>query len=176
MALFEIKPVYKEWVRKITPQNIDEYVNKLSNRFNEVINNILRSEVGDEEIDKSVDDLRRRFLYISLAYESMDSIPSIDKKLAKLNKSMNLIDSYEKRNVQVHQKRSMSIIAYISIIVLPLTLITSYFGMNFGSMGAPAKSRGILAFKYGQLFVFVMGLLSIFFAVRLLNKYYKVTY
>lgn len=176
MALSQLKPVYREWVSKITPETIQNDALALSQKFDDVINDILRSDMKDAEIEPHIDDIRKRLLYLNLAYSSMkQSNPTVDKILDKLSHTMTFIDNYEKRNVSVHQKKSLSMIALISIIVLPLTLITSYFGMNFASMGAPAKKSGVLAVKYGEALVFVLGIISIIIAVWVLNNYYTIT-
>lgn len=70
------------------------------------------------------------------------------------------------------QKRgaSISLIAIINLIFLPLTVIVGWFGMNFESMGAPTlRNKGIFGIKYGQTFVFALFML---FTVITLNFLY----
>jgi Mg2+ and Co2+ transporter CorA len=98
----------------------------------------------------------------------------IEADLEKLSSSMGLIDKYEAREVLKSQKKSIDVLTYVSIIILPLTLITGYFGMNFLSMGAPATNTGILTLHWGQVFVFFLFITSLVFSISYLNHSYSV--
>ena len=176
MSIRAIDPKYKDWVKGINTSTITGKIAELDKEFTEIVHSILYTDIPDSQINKKIIDVRKRLLYIQLAYNQMTSQTSqTTNKLATLTDSMNLITEYENRETQTSQKKSLNVLTYISIIVLPLTLITSYFGMNFGSMGAVAERKGILALGWGQGFVFVLGTLSVVIAIFILNHYYKIS-
>tara|TARA_B100000780_G_C21123705_1_gene455492 strand:+ start:958 stop:1446 length:489 start_codon:yes stop_codon:yes gene_type:complete len=81
-------------------------------------------------------------------------------RLKKINKKIKLLDSYNSMIIMYKQKNSLDLIALVSLIFLPLTLITGYFGMNFGGMGSPVKIKGIFTIGNPNYFVFTLFTLS----------------
>jgi len=173
MSITAIDPVYKDWVKGIDPGTISAKIDELDKEFTETVQNILYSSVPDSQINKSISDIRKRLLYTQLAYNGMTEVPAITASLGKLAMSVNLVNQYEQRETLVRQKRSIDILTYVSIIILPLTLITGYFGMNWSSMGMQAKKTGILTLRWGQLFVFLISAITIIASIIILNHYYK---
>jgi Mg2+ and Co2+ transporter CorA len=175
MSIRAIEPKYKDWVKGINMSTITAKTAELNNEFNAIIHDILYSNMSNQKINERISDTRKRLLYVQLAYNQMKGqSAATTEQLAKLSDSMNLITQYENRETQANQKKSLNILTYISIIVLPLTLITSYFGMNFGSMGAIAERKGVLSMRWGQVFVIGMGVVSVIAAILILNHYYTV--
>jgi len=175
MSVQAIAPEYKDWIKDVNTENISQKVSELEKEFKSIMHDILYSSKPDKEINKRIKDVGKRLMYVHLLYNMWKQPdPKVTESLAKLSDSMDLINKYEQRETLVGQKRSLDILTYISIIFLPLTLITGYFGMNFLSMGAPAKKSGILTIRWGQLFVLVLSIISIVGSVLILNHYYKV--
>lgn len=174
MALQSISPKYQKWIKGINENNVDNYILELKRDFGAITSNILYTNKSDEEIDKKITDLRKRLLYIQLYYNILNNKPTEENIsiLSDMQSDMILINKYEERNILLGQKRSLDTLTYISIIFLPLTLIASYFGMNFYSMGASDVKRGVLGVSYGQTFVFMLGILSVIGTVVFL-KYYE---
>lgn len=171
-----IEPQYKEWVQGINKNTIMAKISELNKEFTSIIHNILYTDNPNKKINKNIDSVRKRLLYIQLATNQLgDQSKTAQSALSKLSDSMELINKYEARETQKGQKKSLDILTYVSIVILPLTLIASYFGMNFASMGAPARSHGILSMGWGQIFVFSIGVISIVVSILVLNHYYKIT-
>tara|TARA_B100000886_G_scaffold337676_1_gene298905 strand:+ start:730 stop:1659 length:930 start_codon:yes stop_codon:yes gene_type:complete len=62
----------------------------------------------------------------------------------------------------------------ISIIYLPLAVITGYFGMNFASMGIHSKKDpGILNESRGQLFVFIISTIVVIIFIYITSEINK---
>ena len=62
----------------------------------------------------------------------------------------------------------------ISIIYLPLAVITGYFGMNFASMGIHSKKEpGILNEPHGQMFVFAISVLVVIMFIYIISEINK---
>ena len=54
------------------------------------------------------------------------------------------------------QNRSIRTLSLISTICLPLSILTGFFGMNFGFMGIDPGTSGILRWKYAQWMLWTM--------------------
>lgn len=62
----------------------------------------------------------------------------------------------------------------ISIIYLPLAVITGYFGMNFASMGIHSKKEpGILNEPQGQMFVFMISIVVVLMFIYIISEINK---
>ena len=80
----------------------------------------------------------------------------IKKRLEIIVNNLQLVDDYNSKILQNNQKKSIDTLTIVNTVFLPLALITSYFGMNFKSMGCPSTSSGIFTIKYGQVLVFIL--------------------
>ena len=87
--------------------------------------------------------------------------PEERQRLVDMRKKIELLDNYNSMLVQYKQKNSLNLIALVSLIFLPLTLITGYFGMNFRYMGGPLKRRGVFGIKDPNIFVMVLFAVAI---------------
>lgn len=99
-----------------------------------------------------------------------NEVKHITKKLKVINKNIVFLNGYYKTVLELKQKQTMDSLTLITLIFLPLTLITGYFGMNFGDMGSPTKKSGIFALRSGQHLVsalFIISILVIIVLVRL---------
>jgi magnesium transporter len=101
-------------------------------------------------------------------------IDDIRDRIDIIDKNLNLISDLHKTNLEQQQKNSVDTLTFITLLFLPLTLITGYYGMNFGSMGTPAgkRGKGIFTILYGETWVFVLFFVSIALALIFVkNKY-----
>ena len=175
MAFYSIKPKYQDWIKNINKDNIHYAINDLNSQFNNITHEILYKEKTDKDIYNDVADIRKKLLYLQLASNMILHITNKDliEKINNMNDNMILINKYEERTILMNQKRNINIITYITIIFLPLALITSYFGMNFYSMGASNIRRGVFGLNYGQLFVLVLCLVSVIATTMILRIFDK---
>lgn len=178
MDIKSIAPEYRKWVQEISATTIGKKIQSLRDAFKVIISDILYTNKSDNTINSQIDNIRKRLLYLNLVYNTHSAdwnLPTTVKaELDKLRSSMDLVNKYEARETLRSQKKRIDVLTYVSIIVLPLTLITGYFGMNFRSMGAPSKSIGILTLNRGQLFVFILFALSIVLSIVYLNRSYRI--
>lgn len=180
MALESIEPRYKLWIEKLTPDNIYESLLQLKNDFNNIIEDIIYEKVEDKKINPRVKEAQRKLLYLNLARNYMISTDqeiknkeALDKLLFQLENNIEVINEYENRSNILSQKKAIDLLTLISVIFLPITFITGYFGMNFGSMGNPAEKYGVLSLKYGQVFVFFLFFITIIVTLLIVRRYYN---
>lgn len=180
MALASLEPVYKKWISDITPDNIYDKLVQVQTNFNDIIKDILYRDIKDEVIDINVVDARKKLLYITLSRnlfinsgKIIKNKNKVDDILKELHNDIKTINLYEKRDILLSQKQTLDVLTLISLIFLPLTFITGYFGMNFASMGNPAEKHGILSIKYGQVLVFILFIFTVFLTILLVKRYYR---
>lgn len=181
MALQSIEPKYKDWVDKITPDNIYTTLLEIKNNFNDILNDILHSNVLDKHITRKGNDIRKKLLYIEILKNIMENRnedivfhAEFDNTLEEMKENMKIIDQYETRDAVLGQKKAMDILTLISLIFLPISVIVGYFGMNFGSMGNTTGNKpGILNIKYGQGLVFSLFFISVGITLLIIQQFYK---
>jgi len=115
--------------------------------------------VNLHELKKRV--IRLHFIIDLYEYNNKVKIKKDRERLDKISHKIKLLDNYNSMIIEYKQKNSLNIIALMSLIFLPLTLITGYFGMNFEGMGAPSKSKGIFTIGKPNYFVFLLFIISI---------------
>tara|TARA_Y100000389_G_C17456630_1_gene518588 strand:- start:1352 stop:1888 length:537 start_codon:yes stop_codon:yes gene_type:complete len=167
MALFSIKPVYKNWLNDISKFNLSDKIDDFMISTKKVNNHILQGELSNKELDKEIKDLTTKHLYLSLEINN-DKLSNptkdsshLNRKVDILNNNIKTLQNYEENYLLKTQKRSIDLLSSINLIFLPLTFIVGYYGMNFISMGSINNKTGPFNFKYGQLWV--MFLISIVF-------------
>lgn len=177
MALNQIKPEYLSWVQK--SGNINNMISNISKEMVNLNNTILNGTSTDKKVQNSIKDIRKKILYTNL-FLNQKIIENTNQDFTKqkvllenLNKNMKDINSYEQNNIIINQKKSIDVLTWFSIFFLPLTFITSYYGMNFKSMGAPSLQTGPFSWKYGQLWVMFLFVFSLIGTVWYINIYYK---
>lgn len=181
MALQAIEPKYQNWMKKITPNNIYTSLIEVENKFNNILDDILYSNVSDVDIVFRTNDIRKKLLYIKIAKNLMSQKgekitleTELNEALNRMDDNMKLIDSYERRDAVLGQKKTLDILTLITLIFLPIGVIVGYFGMNFGSMGNPTGNKaGILNVKYGQLLVFSLFFVFIGITLLIIERFYK---
>lgn len=177
MALNAIKPAYYQWVK--SSNTTDELLKNLKQEFLTIDKSILDAEISDKDLQDKISDIRSKFLYASLRlnidqYNQPDK--DFSKNLSDLQLFRNNIDSinqYETLENNKSQKQNISILAWASVIFLPLGLIASFYGMNFQSMGSPSihGTKGPFGYKYGQTWVFFLFCISTLFVVFVVKSY-----
>ena len=179
MSLENIKPIYLEWVKKTEKKTPEEMLNELVPEIETLNSNILNGNLSNNEIQEGIIDLRNKLLYSKLLYSNIQlkdpdkDWGEIDKRFNIMTRSMDNIDLYETNNILKENKKNLDIISWITVIILPLSLITSYYGMNFSSMGSPSTNTNPYAFKYGQLWIFFLFGISLTITIILLKVFYK---
>jgi|SaaInlV_100m_DNA_2_1039680.scaffolds.fasta_scaffold05111_2 hypothetical protein len=170
MALFSMKPIYKKWLNSMSSLDIEQKIDNLMKEIQNVNKEILEGNISNKDVDLNIKNITRKSLYINLEYNSNKiSNPTkdwskVDNKINIVNDNMKSITSYENDIILKTQKNGIDIISMVSLFFLPLTFIAGYYGMNFKSMGLLDKdTKGPFSYKYGQLFVWILILISIIF-------------
>lgn len=120
----------------------------------------------DNTIIGNLHDLKRKVIRLHLMidlyeYNHKTIEKSTNNRLTKINQKIVLLDSYNSMIIKYKQKKTLDILALVSLIFLPLSLITGYFGMNFVGMGTPLKKTGIFSISKPNYFVMVLFAISI---------------
>ena len=160
---------------------LEEIENKLFNLEKDIAKMdkyllITREPHKDQIIIVNLHELKRRVIRLHYMmdlyeYKNKTKIKKDRERLNKINHKIKLLDNYNSMIIEYKQKNSLDIIALVSLIFLPLTLITGYFGMNFRGMGSPAKSKGIFTIGKPNYFVFILFIVSIIFFGVLFYKF-----
>ena len=95
--------------------------------------------------------------------------------LHRLEESRKIIDKLTttlQYALDIQTNSSIDVLSKVSLIFLPLTFITGYFGMNFTSMGIVGKNmnpKGILMWKNGHTFVILLLLFALVASIIILS-------
>tara|TARA_Y100000992_G_C21265411_1_gene493690 strand:+ start:36 stop:707 length:672 start_codon:yes stop_codon:yes gene_type:complete len=84
---------------------------------------------------------------------------NILERLERSRKIINKLTTTLQYSIDIKSDTNIDIISKVSLIFLPLSFITGYFGMNFTSMGMLGKNvnyKGILMWKNGHTFVKIL--------------------
>jgi len=160
---------------------IEEIENKLFNLEKDIVKMdkyllITGEPYKDQIIIVNLHELKRRvirlhFMIDLYEYNNKTNLKKDRDRLNKINHKITLLDNYNSMIFEYKQKKSLDIIALVSLVFLPLTLITGYFGMNFKGMGSPTHGKGIFTIGNPNYFVFILFIISIIFFGALFYKF-----
>jgi Mg2+ and Co2+ transporter CorA len=180
MALFSMKPLYKDWLSSISKLDISTKIDNLMYSIQDVNNKILEDKVSNNILDKEIKVVTRKLLYLNLVYNNeklkypKKDFSKEDTKMDTINDNIKSIQTYEKNIILKTQKKNIDILSIVNLIFLPLSFIVGYYGMNFVSMGTTCKNiGGPYNFKYGQVFVWLLVLIVIGFIFIFKKVYFK---
>lgn len=169
---------------------IDEISKKLiiiENKIYKIENNIILDKKSNEynlklvKLRKQCNSFKKDLNSISYFIDELDLYPNIDDKTQQIihvienrnNRLINDINAKIEEIIQIKElyqnqldinlNNSMNLFTIVSTIFLPLTLITSWYGMNFF---IPE-----LKFKYGYLIPIVLSVISITITIILIKKF-----
>lgn len=151
---------------------IVENVNNISDELVKLEKLIVSGQVNDGDIHKQLYNLRKKYLRTEIEINRLvlsdngigdeeKNVKDIRRRLKVIDRNLKFLDKYYNNVMQVKQKQSIDSLTLITLIFLPLSFITGYFGMNFKAMGSPAMKSGIFSWKKGEHFVFALFLFSI---------------
>lgn len=177
MALSAIEPEYSEWLHSNTFNTLLNDIDKEMKNLSDII---LNNKYSDKQVQIYIKDIRKKILYTNISFNKMKlDNPTKDwtdenNRIKSMKEYMNTINMYEQNNIIANQSKSINMLTFISIIFLPLSLITGFFGMNFKSMGSPTinNGKGPYNFKYGQIYVLFLMLIS-FVCLLVFYKLYQ---
>ena len=95
--------------------------------------------------------------------------------LDRLESSRKIIDkltSTLQYSLDIQTNSSIDVLSKVSLIFLPLSFITGYFGMNFTTMGMVGKNmnpKGVLMWKNGHTFVKLLLLFALVASIIILS-------
>ena len=143
---------------------------ELKKRMDYIERRVVEKDIHDDsEFHHELFNVRKLYLeteiYLNKALLSgrinKSDIEKETNQLDIYNKNLTYIDQYYNNILKNKQKQSVDSLTLITLIFLPLTLITGYFGMNFKSMGSPSARVGIFAKAKAHSFVFSLFVVSV---------------
>ena len=155
--------------RRKSVNELDTDIDKLSKEMSEVEEEIVSGKADHKTVHKDIYEIRKKYLELEILINEHilsgevreRDIKSTLRKLDVLKLNVGFLDDYTDKIMQSKQKQSLDSLTLTTLIFLPLSLITGYFGMNFKAMGSPSDPRGIFSWKHGQNFVMFMFMISI---------------
>ena len=103
--------------------------------------------------------------------EKLPDNDEINVRFKKITTMMKLFDDYSDDLALWRTHHNVNLLTIISIMSVPLTLITGYFGMNFIKMGAGGK-KGIFWIKNPHKFILLLTIIAIILSVVLFYVYH----
>ena len=125
------------------------------------------------ELNFSLMGIKRELIAIHglILKEKLPDNDKINIKFKKITKMMKLFDDYSDDLALWRSHHNVNLLTIISIMSVPLTLITGYFGMNFIKMGAGGK-KGIFWIKNPHKFILLLTIIAIILSVVLFYVYH----
>lgn len=153
-------------------QTIPRYIKELEADVEEIDEEVLHRNIRHDLLAKKLKNIRINILTLRISLQNMYFEKKIDiqqktlfeLKLKNLEDTIHIIDRLQDKVILDNQGHALDNLTFITFLFLPLTLITGYFGMNFGDMGSPTKTAGIFA-ERDQRFVFFLFFISILLAI-----------
>ena len=94
----------------------------------------------------------------------LDKIPYDDEKnmekYKKIDKLFQKIKAYIHQQETIITNKHLKIITFINLSLLPISIITGFYGMNFKSLGSPSLKSGHFAKKKGHYLVYLLIFVS----------------
>ena len=168
--------------------DIDKQLHLLTKKVVEVENHIVHDKVGllgggsegvwnSSRVHMEIYNVRKLYLKMELYINKKlldgslreSDIKDVIHKMHLMNKNLRFLDRYYNNVMQAKQKQSLDSLTLVTLIFLPLTLITGYFGMNFKAMGSPSVGKGVFNWHKGQHFVFFLFVISIVIIIVLVR-------
>ena len=156
-------PMYKEFDKHIKASRVpNEYDEKRVNEIRlieEFINHYEFLVLEEIKIEKRQNGDYKRWQELLQRLESSRKI--IDKLTTTLQYALD-----------IQTNSSIDVLSKVSLIFLPLTFITGYFGMNFTTMGMVGKNmnpKGVLMWKNGHTFVKLLLLFALVASIIILS-------
>ena len=155
-------PMYKEFDKHIKASRVpNEYDEKRVNEIRlieEFINHYEFLVLEEIKIEKRQNGDYKRWQELLQRLESSRKI--IDKLTSTLQYALD-----------IQTNSSIDVLSKVSLIFLPLSFITGYFGMNFTTMGMVGKNmnpKGVLMWKNGHTFVKLLLLFALVASIIIL--------
>ena len=137
---------------------IEAIITEFKSIDDQILNWEQMSDHNIAELRQKLHKLKRQALRYKLSFQDdifyEDKEHATDKNFQLVSDLLSNIETAEKfiDSSQIdRQNKSLKHLTYVSTVCLPLSIITGFFGMNFGFMGMEAGSKGILRWKHAQL-------------------------
>ena len=163
------KDIFKKKQNSISPEKlISNDLKKLEKQLYTIDDKVLEDNVDtpiiQEELLQAKKLKMRTLIRLNSIYYEQRRITKKKyeeyyKKIEHINNLISTFEDYNTSNTQKEISRGIDILTMVSLIVLPLTLITSFFGMNFNSMGNMTHIFGLFSIKNAHLYIlgFIIG-------------------
>ena len=83
------------------------------------------------------------------------------EKYKKIDRLFQKIKSYIHQQETIITNKHLKIITFINLSLLPISIITGFYGMNFKSLGSPSLKSGHFAKKNGHYLVYLLIFVSL---------------
>ena len=170
--LLEIIPrrdIFKKKQSNISPEKlIQNDLQKLEKQLYTIDDRVLEDNVDTKKIEEELLQakkikmktlIRLNSIYYETGGISKKKYDEYSNKVEHIGNLLSTFEEYNKSNTQKEISRGIDILTMVSLIVLPLTLITSFFGMNFSSMGNVTNLFGWFSIKNAHLYILVFIIL-----------------
>ena len=148
--------------KKVLENIIESDLSELEKKLYTIDDRILQDNVDNKQIEKELLEsnklkmktlIRINTLYYENKNIDEEKYNDFKSRIEHIEKLLLIFDEYNKSNTQKDIRKSIDTLTTISIIILPLTLITSFFGMNLKSLGNLTQESGIFSIKNIHLYI-----------------------
>ena len=165
-------------INELTIQEYQIDLDTLQLRLNSLNNDFLTENKEFKENSERFRSINKMYLELMLRlnhiigelekdtnkHHRTNKIKVYEEHMEKMKQSIELLNDELKRENDASQSYTLNMITLIELIFLPIGVVVGYFGMNFSSMGGHVgkghkPAPGILGFKYGQAFFWLLILL-----------------
>lgn len=140
-----------------TEQELVNSLTSITNQSRIIGEMILKSQLILSMIDINYDDSNDE-----------KKIHDYQEQLDEIINNYQSIKDFISFETQQTQNTNLGTLTILSAVLLPISIIVGYFGMNFKSMGNITQNTGILALPHAQIFVFVLFLIGTLIILYLL--------
>jgi magnesium transporter len=163
--------LFKKSQMDISPAKlIQEDLEKLEKQLYTIDDKILDDKVDTKKIQDELLEAKKlkmkTLIRLNAIYYETNGITKkkyeeYKEKVEHITTLLSTFEEYNTSNTQKEIQRGIDILTMVTLIVLPLTLITSFFGMNFNSLGNVTSKYGLFSKRNAHWYVLGFILLYI---------------
>jgi Mg2+ and Co2+ transporter CorA len=122
--------------------------------------------LSDELLETKKQKMRTLIRLNAIYYEhnaiSKKTYAEYKEKVEHIDMLLTTYEEYNTSNTQKQIKKGIDMLTMVTVIVLPVTLLTSFFGMNFKSLGSLTTKQGWFTVDNAHCYVGLFILLYMF--------------
>ena len=156
---------------------IQKDLERLEKQLYTIDDKVLADDVDTKQIQEELLEAKklkmRTLIRLNAIYYENNSISKktfneYKDKVEHITTLLTTFEEYNTSNTQKEIQKGIDILTMVSLIILPLTLITSFFGMNFKSLGNITHTFGLFSKKNAHLYVF--GVIILYFVTLVITN------